>query len=113
MLVLLKKAPPKNKRLFIVGTTSIAHLLEDLQLVSTFHLSINVAKLQNKDECRAVLQEVVQMPLADLDAVCAEITKPLAVKQLLMLAEMARSEDDTIAATRFMECLHTMDLKDA
>uniref|UniRef100_A0A7S2CV29 Vesicle-fusing ATPase n=1 Tax=Florenciella parvula TaxID=236787 RepID=A0A7S2CV29_9STRA len=113
LLVLLKKAPPKNKRLFIVGTTSIAHLLEDLQLVSTFHLSINVAKLQNKDECRAVLQEVVQMPLADLDAVCAEITKPLAVKQLLMLAEMARSEDDTIAATRFMECLHTMDLKDA
>ena len=32
LLVLLKKAPPKNKRLFIVGTTSIAHLLEDLQV---------------------------------------------------------------------------------
>mmetsp|Transcript_17184 Transcript_17184/g.31186 ORF Transcript_17184/g.31186 Transcript_17184/m.31186 type:complete len:744 (+) Transcript_17184:68-2299(+) len=110
LLVLLKKGPPKNKRLFIVGTTSIAHLLEDLQLVSTFHLSINVPKLENKDECRAVLQAAVPMPAADLDAVCANITKPVAVKQLLMLSEMARSEDEAIEVSRFVECLHTMQL---
>lgn len=110
LLVLLKKAPPKNKRLFILGTTSISHLLEDLQLVSTFHLSVNIPKLEGASESRAVLQEVVAMPPADLEAVCGNVTKPIAVKQLLMLAEMARSDDDTIEVARFVECLHTMQL---
>jgi len=110
LLVLLKQNPPENRRLFVVGTTSIAHLLEDLQLVSTFHLSINVPKLENKNECKAVMQAVVPMSAADLDAVCANITKPVAVKQLLMLSEMARSDEETIEVARFVECLHTMQL---
>ena len=40
LLVLLKRPPPPGHRLLVVGTTAVAHLLEDLQLVSIFNLQV-------------------------------------------------------------------------
>ena len=40
LLILLKRPPPPPNRLLVVGTTAIAHLLEDVQLVSTFNLQV-------------------------------------------------------------------------
>ena len=51
------------------------------------------------------------MPDAAAEEICTNISQPLAIKQLLMLAEMARTGDDgTIEVPSFLEVLHTMDL---
>lgn len=50
LLVYIKKLPPyKNRKLFIIGTTSIPERLEDLELVSTFNVKINVPTLDSAD----------------------------------------------------------------
>ena len=43
--------------------------------------------------------------------VAASITKPIGIKHLLMVAEMARqasSNADSVEVNTFMECLHTV-----
>jgi vesicle-fusing ATPase len=107
LLVLLKKPPPPPNRLLIVGTTSISHLLEDVQLISIFNLTVHIPKLEPK-ESRAVLQKLVPMTPDELDAVMEHLHKPIALKQLLMVAEMARNEDGSLDPMRFFECIHTV-----
>merc|ERR1711934_737007 len=41
LLVLLKKPPPEGKKLLVIGTTSIAHLLDDLGVPQAFSISLN------------------------------------------------------------------------
>ncbi|CAM9579204.1 unnamed protein product [Phaeothamnion confervicola] len=108
LLVLLKKPPPtEGKRLLVVGTTSVPHLLEDLQLVAAFNVALHVPHLQGPDEVKAVLRELVPMAQADMDDIASAISKPIGIKQLLMVTEMARSDADTVDCHRFLECLHT------
>jgi hypothetical protein len=59
-------------------------------------------------ESRAVLEKLVPMTTAELDAVMEHLHKPIALKQLLMVAEMARNEDGSLDPMRFFECIHTV-----
>ena len=42
-----------------------------------------------------------------MDSIAAVITNPIGIKQLLMVTEMARSDEETVSCERFLECLHT------
>lgn len=64
-------------------------------------------KLEPK-ESRAVLEKLVPMTSAELDAVMEHLHKPIALKQLLLVAEMARNEDGSLDPMRFFECIHTV-----
>lgn len=110
LLVLLKKDPPtQGHKLLIMGTTSIPHLLEDLGgLVNAFNVSLHVPQLQGPDEIKTVLKELVPMSQADMDSIAAAITRPIGIKQLLMITEMARSDEETVSPLQFLECLHTV-----
>lgn len=44
---------------------------------------------------------------ADIDSIARVITKPIGIKQLLMVTEMARTDEDTVSCERFLECLYT------
>ncbi|KAH8099143.1 hypothetical protein JL720_2123 [Aureococcus anophagefferens] len=81
LLVLLKKAPPEDHRkLMVIATTSVANHLADLQLTDAFNV-------------RA--------------AIAAAINKPIGVKQLLMVLEMARDPEGTgVDPNNFLACLH-------
>lgn len=57
LLVLLRKVPPSPSRLFIVATTSIAHLLEDLQLTMAFNITLHVSLLQCTSDYQTLLSE--------------------------------------------------------
>ena len=119
LLVLLKKPPPAGHSLLVVGTTAIAHLLEDVQLVSAFNLKLHLPKLE-PSECRVALDKLLALSPAALDAISSQIKAPIALKQLLLIVEMARQDDgDDVDSnqtdargqqfgTRFAECLHTV-----
>ncbi|CAM9358990.1 unnamed protein product [Heterosigma akashiwo] len=108
LLVLLKKPPPvEGRKLLVVGTTGAAELLEDLQLVSAFAVRLAVPTLQLQDEIKTVLRELAPMSQAAMDEIAAAIHKPIGVKQLLQVTEMARTDSENVSVDRFIECLHT------
>lgn len=114
LLILLRKIPPAPSRLMVVATTSIAHHLDNLQLSQAFNVVQHVSMLQEQSEMEAVIKRYAGgMSDADVTAVAQSISKPIGIKQLLMVLEMARSEDDNnnsenIDPLHFIECLHTI-----
>lgn len=112
LLILLRKVPTAPSRLLVVATTSISHLLEDLQLTAAFNVTLHVSLLQTPQEYFSIMKQYtshVQIPDAKLTAIARVIQKPIAVKQLLMVLEMALAEYGTaIDANNFAQCLQTV-----
>jgi len=108
LLVLLKKPPmQEGRRLLVMSTTAIPHLLEDLQLVASFNVVLTVPQLSSPDEIKTVLRELVPMSQATMDDIANSIKKPIGIKQLLLVTEMARTDSANVSCERFIECLHT------
>lgn len=118
LLVLIRKVPPippkivgleiPNPRLMIIGTTSIANLLEDIQLPSAFNMTLHVSQLQTPAEISAVLAMYApELTVSQRQSISSAITRPIGIKQLLMVLEMAR-EDGKISQEQLMECLVTV-----
>ena len=111
ILVLLKKIPPdEGRRLMIIGTTSVPHLLEDLGIVQSFSVSQEVPLLSSKEEIVEVLQSIAKIDPTEAEEIAyAILPKSIGIKQLLMVVEMAKessSDSAAVDATTFLECLH-------
>eukprot|EP00624_Nannochloropsis_granulata_P003024 evm.model.NODE_25306_length_10663_cov_36.015755.2 len=66
-----------------------------------------VQQLTGAEEIKAVLREVVAgLSQKEMDDIASAISKPIGIKQLLMVTEMARQEEETVSTDRFLECLH-------
>eukprot|EP01034_Spumella_vulgaris_P025374 gene25374-31826_t len=122
LLVLLRKVPPKGSRLLVVATTSIASNLEDLQLTQAFNVNLHVSLLQEPSEIAAVLKEYSELTPAECANIARSVTQPIAVKQLLMVLEMAKAESfelaketgsraNLITPNQFLNCLQTVGFK--
>lgn len=111
LLVLLKKIPPdENRRLMVIGTTSVARNLEDLGVTESFSVSQHVPLLEEPSAIAKVLKKSANMDTNAATSIAKQIIKPIGVKQLLMVAEMAQQAsngDGPIDPSLFMECLHT------
>ncbi|KAL3141041.1 hypothetical protein ABBQ32_005552 [Trebouxia sp. C0010 RCD-2024] len=57
LLVLLKKQPPKGRKLLVIGTTSNAAVMEDMEVTTTFNVVLHVPKLKEM-EITAVLKAI-------------------------------------------------------
>eukprot|EP00604_Paraphysomonas_vestita_P003164 CAMPEP_0174821090 /NCGR_PEP_ID=MMETSP1107-20130205/5376_1 /TAXON_ID=36770 /ORGANISM="Paraphysomonas vestita, Strain GFlagA" /LENGTH=659 /DNA_ID=CAMNT_0016037761 /DNA_START=370 /DNA_END=2349 /DNA_ORIENTATION=- len=105
LLILLRKVPPTpGRRIFIIATTSISHLLEDLQLTEAFNVLLPVQPLTT-EELQLVLAD--EFSSEDVSTIALSITKPIGIKQLLMVLEMAKSDNATVTAERMIDCLQT------
>jgi vesicle-fusing ATPase len=114
LLVMIKKAPTvATSRIFIVATTAVSHLIEDLGLVKAFSVSLQVPMLTDKGEISKVLQESgANLSNAEISSITSAIKEPVGIKQLLDVIEMARSEAQrsggegaSISPVTFLECL--------
>lgn len=111
LLVLIRKEPPTEfSRLFIISTTCISSLLEDLYLTQAFDVRITVPCLESPDEIRSALKECHNVVGSSINDMAAAVTKPISIKRLLMVVEMARQEDGMVSYETFAQCLHTMGL---
>eukprot|EP00536_Pseudo-nitzschia_multiseries_P005751 jgi/Psemu1/324030/estExt_fgenesh1_pg.C_1120016 len=116
LLVLLKKIPPdEGRRLMVVGTTSNHRMLEDLGLVQAFGVAQTVPLLEEPKDVCEVLRVAARMSKDDARSIAKAIhNKPIGIKQLLMVAEMAKQGSNEKGGTGsvdvhvFMECLHTV-----
>lgn len=90
LLVMLKRAPPPGRKLFIIGTTSQGRVMQDMDLSQTFNVVLNVPAL-NRLEMKSVLAQVGAFTGTDLDVATTELLEPeVPVKRLLLLVELAR-----------------------
>ena len=111
LLVLLKKVPPdEGRRLLIIGTTSCPHLLQDLGLTQAFGVNQSTNLLDNPLQIAEVLRVAAHLTENDAEAIGNAITKPIGIKTLLMVAEMAKqgSKGGAVDVNMFLECLHTV-----
>jgi vesicle-fusing ATPase len=109
LLLLLRKVPPAPARLMVVASSSISHLLEDLQLTQAFNITLHVSLLQSAQEYRAVMNEYAPDLGAKVvsDIAAALNDKAIAIKQFLVILEMVRSDKpaDEITVEDFLACL--------
>ncbi|XP_044483543.1 vesicle-fusing ATPase-like [Mangifera indica] len=87
MLVLLKRLPPKGKKLLVIGTTSEFSFLDSVGLCDAFSVTYNVPTLRTAD-AKKVLKQLNVFAEEDIDA-AAEALNDIPIKKLYMLIEMA------------------------
>ncbi|DBB18339.1 hypothetical protein WJX82_004385 [Trebouxia sp. C0006] len=92
LLVLLKKQPPKGRKLLVLGTTSAGAVMEDMEVSTTFNVVLNVPKLKEPEimtvlkALRAFAPDEVNMAVASL------IESQMPIKRLLLLLDIARQD---------------------
>ncbi|KAF8533957.1 P-loop containing nucleoside triphosphate hydrolase protein [Trichophaea hybrida] len=104
LVVLLRKPPPKGRRLLILATSTERSVLSQLDLLNSFDAEIAVPNVANQKELQAVLGELGLFAPQDQGRVLEEIeqytgTKELnvGIKKILMAAETARQDvNDTV-----------------
>ena len=91
LLVLTKALPPKGRRLLIIATTGIPDLLEQMELLTAFQLTIAVPLLSEEAQFEAVLTAAARMAPADVASVSSALAgTSMGIKRLLAIVETAR-----------------------
>ncbi|KAK5881595.1 hypothetical protein CesoFtcFv8_022375 [Champsocephalus esox] len=92
LLVLLKKTPPKGRKLLIIGTTSRKDVLQEMEMLNAFSTTIHIPNISRGEQ----LVEALELLGSFQDAERADIAKRvkdktlwIGVKKLLMLIEMS------------------------
>lgn len=92
--VLLRRPPPKNRKLFLLCTSSNLELMERLGLLSCFSLNLEMPVLRNKNDICRVLSKLAGFSTDDLNLIEREFIIPkegIAIKKLLLVTEAAKS----------------------
>ncbi|KAF5474413.1 hypothetical protein F2P56_006314, partial [Juglans regia] len=87
LLVLLKRLPPKGKKLLVIGTTSEVGFLDSVGICDAFSITYHVPILKT-DDAKKVLEQLNVFAGEDIDA-AAEALNDMPIKKLYMLIEMA------------------------
>uniref|UniRef100_M1CWU5 Vesicle-fusing ATPase n=1 Tax=Solanum tuberosum TaxID=4113 RepID=M1CWU5_SOLTU len=87
LMVLLKRLPPKGKKILVIGTTSESGFLDSVGLCDAFSVTYHVPTLKTED-AKKVLQQLDVFASDDVDS-AAEALNDMPIKKLYMVVEMA------------------------
>ncbi|XP_033628935.1 vesicle-fusing ATPase-like [Asterias rubens] len=96
LLVLLKKIPPKGKKLLIIGTTSQKEVLQQMEMVATFNAHIHVSNLSTGEQLCAVVEDLDCFTSAERTTLENKLRGKrlcIGIKKLLVLLELVRQTD--------------------
>ncbi|TYJ30513.1 hypothetical protein E1A91_A06G135500v1 [Gossypium mustelinum] len=96
LLVLLKRLPPKGKKLLVFGTTSEITFLDSVGICDAFSVTYHLPTLKTAD-AKKVLKQLNVFAEGDVDA-AAETLNDMPIKKLYMLIEMAAQGEQGGAA---------------
>lgn len=101
--MLLKKTPPKGRRLLILATTSQHNLLEQMNMTEEFSAEIYVPTITSLEGVDVVLQQLElfndmerSRALTILGKANMDQKLAIGVKKLLMIIEMARQDENKV-----------------
>ncbi|XP_057717249.1 vesicle-fusing ATPase isoform X2 [Corythoichthys intestinalis] len=108
LLVLLKKAPPKGRKLLIVGTTSRKDVLQEMEMLDAFSTTIHIPNISTGEQ----LVDALELLGSFTDKERASIAQQLkgkrvwiGIKKLLVLIEMSLQMDQDYRVTKFLTLL--------
>ncbi|XP_022720468.1 vesicle-fusing ATPase-like [Durio zibethinus] len=96
LLVLLKRLPPKGKKLLVIGTTSEVGFLDSVGICDAFSVTYHLPTLKT-DDAKKVLEQLNVFAEEDVSA-AAEALNDMPIKKLYMLVEMAAQGEQGGAA---------------
>ncbi|XVF87485.1 hypothetical protein PTKIN_Ptkin18bG0123800 [Pterospermum kingtungense] len=96
LLVLLKRLPPKGKKLLVIGTTSEVGFLNSVGICDAFSVTYHLPTLKT-DDAKKVLEQLNVFAEEDVNA-AAEALNDMPIKKLYMLVEMAAQGEQGGAA---------------
>ncbi|EEB10550.1 N-ethylmaleimide sensitive fusion protein, putative [Pediculus humanus corporis] len=108
LLVLLKKEPPKGRRLIVFCTSSRRKVLEDLELLSTFTTTLHVPNITEIDDLVTVLEETNVFSSPDIKSLVKLLQGKrlsIGIKKLLALIDMARQTNPNTRVSQFVTTL--------
>lgn len=105
LLVLLKKQPPKGRKLLILCTTSRRQVLDDMEMLSAFTAVLHVPNLSQPEHVMSVLEESDSFSKKDLQNIQRKMKGArvfMGIKKLLALIDMAKQTDEKYRAVKFL-----------
>ncbi|KAL1221762.1 Vesicle-fusing ATPase [Cardamine amara subsp. amara] len=115
LMVLLKRLPPKGKKLLVFGTTSELTFLDSVGICDSFSVTYSVPTLRTED-AKKVLNQLNVFSEDDVES-AAEALNDMPIKKLYMLIDMAAQGEhggsaeaiyagrDKIKIAHFFDCL--------
>lgn len=108
LLVLLKKVPPKGRRLLILATSSRREVLDQMEMISCFTTVLHVPNLSRPEQVVSVVREsgvLGAQGLADLERRMGGRRTNIGVKKLLGLLDMVAQTQEGERVSRLMDRL--------
>lgn len=99
LMVLLKKQPPRGRRLLVLATTSERSVLQQLDLFTSFDSDIAVPNVHNFEELAYILKQSggLQDParaISELQQIIRSETLGVGIKKVLLGIETAKQDQD-------------------
>ncbi|XP_054623280.1 vesicle-fusing ATPase-like isoform X2 [Dunckerocampus dactyliophorus] len=108
LLVLLKKPPPKGRKLLIIGTSSCKDVLKEMEMLNAFSTTIHIPNISRGEQLVEAL-ELLESFQEKERAIIADAVKGqhlwIGIKKLIMLIEMASQMDANYRVNKFMSLL--------
>ncbi|EDV47221.1 vesicle-fusing ATPase 1 [Drosophila erecta] len=105
LLVLLKKQPPKGRKLLILCTSSRREVLEEMEMLTAFTSVLHVPNLSQPEHVLAVLEHTDIFSKGEIQAIGKKMAGKrvfIGIKKLLGLIDMARQTEQSQRAIKFL-----------
>lgn len=105
LLVLLKKEPPRGRKLLVLCTTSRKEVLKDMEMLSCFTAVLHVHSLTKPEHLIAVLEESDVFSKREIQDIARKLQGQklfIGIKKLLALLDMARQTEQQYRVIKFL-----------
>ena len=106
--LLLKKLPPRGRKLLVIATTSEKDLIKELGIYQSFSKVIHVPNLSRGTEILSVIDQLECFSKAEMDFLTRELkqkTLSIGIKNLLDAIELSKQATDAYRVAKFISAL--------
>ncbi|KAG7492408.1 hypothetical protein MATL_G00013900 [Megalops atlanticus] len=108
LLVLLKKAPPRGRKLLIIGTTSRKDVLQEMEMLDAFSTTIHIPNISTGKHLVEALELLGSFKDNERAIIAKEVKGmrvSIGIKKLLMLIEMSLQMHQEYRVSKFLALL--------
>ncbi|XP_049417010.1 vesicle-fusing ATPase isoform X1 [Epinephelus fuscoguttatus] len=108
LLVLLKKAPPKGRKLLIIGTTSRKDVLQEMEMLDAFSTTIHIPNISTGEQLVDALELLGSFSDKERASIAQQLKGKrvwIGIKKLLVLIEMSLQMDQDYRVSKFLSLL--------
>ncbi|KAI1887131.1 hypothetical protein AGOR_G00202970 [Albula goreensis] len=108
LLVLLKKAPPRGRKLLIIGTTSRKDVLQEMEMLDAFSTTIHIPNISTGEHLGEALELLGSFKDSERAIIAKEVKNKrvwIGIKKLLMLIEMSLQMHADYRVSKFLALL--------